>query len=212
MIDFDDLSEWEIDIDDVEGELDMDKRCSHGRRLNKGRTLAVWAREEVEPHITGLLAEITRLRAELAAEMAVVDYYADGRSWHSIDDLYFYNRRDIVDKSDVDLTRPFNAGKRARARQAERGKECPRKTPSCWGWEVNAEELAMELAELRKQNRRIMKQVRINVDELQSRIAALEQLAEMVIDPRKMPHQHEDLQTRMHCLQERARELMEVKE
>ena len=65
-------------------------------------------------------ARIAQLEAELAKEIECVDWYADGRNWHSIDDLYSYNRRDIVDKSDVDLARPFNAGKRARARQKER--------------------------------------------------------------------------------------------
>lgn len=40
-------------------------------------------------------------------------------------------------------------------------------------------------------------------------IEDLKELAEMVEDNTKMPHQHEDLQTRLYCLAERAKEVLE---
>lgn len=45
-------------------------------------------------------------------------------------------------------------------------------------------------------------------DEVKEYIAGLENLAEMVMDNTKMPHQHSDLQTRLYCLSERAREVL----
>lgn len=57
-----------------------------------------------------LEAEITRLKAELAKERECVDWYADPSNWWEEDNIM---------PEDCDK----NGGKRARARQAERGKE-----------------------------------------------------------------------------------------
>ena len=53
------------------------------------------------------------------------------------------------------------------------------------------------------------------IEELESEIVTLKEqnkkyreVLEMVEDPRKMPHQHEDLRTRLYCLAERAREVL----
>lgn len=40
-------------------------------------------------------------------------------------------------------------------------------------------------------------------------IERLKEVLEMVVDNTKMPHKHEDLQTRLYCLAERAREILE---
>jgi hypothetical protein len=42
-----------------------------------------------------------------------------------------------------------------------------------------------------------------------STVEKMRKVLEMVVDNTKMPHQHEDLQLRLYCLAERAREVLE---
>lgn len=41
------------------------------------------------------------------------------------------------------------------------------------------------------------------------KLSLAKEVLEMVVDNTKMPHQHSDLQTRLYCLAERAREVLD---
>lgn len=71
---------------------------------------------------------------------------------------------------------------------------------------------AKELSEKDEQFRKEEECWLISMQQRDERIAALESFLEMVIDPRKMPHQHADPQLRLYCLAERASELASKKE
>lgn len=64
------VSEWEIFIDDVEGELAMDKREGYG-----GRMIEVVAKEEIMPHLSALTAERDGLKGEVEEARSFMDMY-----------------------------------------------------------------------------------------------------------------------------------------
>lgn len=95
-------------------------------RFEKLEILKALSLEQLVDALDEIDKEITRLRAELEAERAVVDYYADPENWDHVlnrhkkrlfkpDDYDYTGSEDVFDGT-------TRSGKRARERQAQRGK------------------------------------------------------------------------------------------
>lgn len=79
-----------------------------------------------------------------------------------------------------------------------------------WKRESTAKRIASVLSRRFNQQLEVIPlEVETSEEKLSRQLKDAITLIEMVEDHRKMPHQHEDLQTRLYCLTERAREFLE---